>query len=241
MGSKLAVLAAVVGLASTAFADQAAELMKKGIEQYKAGKYSDAAATLQRAYDVDHKPETLFALAQAQRLAGDCTSAAASYHKVISQVSDMNVAKLVQQNLSLCEKDEPKPVATPEPKPEPPAEPAEPKVITRTVVRDTGHTDTLAAALFGVGMLGLGASGGLYLAASSDRDAADHARTLDDHDRLASRASSEQTGMFVAAGVGVAALGYAVFRWTRGSEQPKTDVAIVPTSSGGAVWVSSSW
>ena len=134
------------------------------------------------------------------------------------------------------------PVVKPEPKAELAApEPVEPKVITRTVVRDTGHTDTLAAALFGVGMLGLGASGGLYLAASSDRDAADHARTLDDHDRLASRASSEQTGMFVAAGVGVAALGYAVFRWTRRSEQPKTDVAIVPTSGGGAVWVSSSW
>lgn len=239
MGSKLAVLAAVILLATPAAADNAAELAKKGIDLYKAAKYDEAAKALQKAYDLDSKPETLFALAQAQRLAGDCTSAAANYHKVISQVSDLNVAKLVQQNLLLCEKDEPKPEP---PKVEPKVEPPpEPKIVTRTVVRDVGHTDKLAAMMFGVGMLGLGASGGLYLAASSTRDAADHARTLDDHDRLASRANSEQLGMFVAAGVGVAALGYAVFRWTRGEDAPRADVAVVPTPTGGAVWVRSSW
>jgi tetratricopeptide (TPR) repeat protein len=240
VGSKLAVLAAVVGLSSAAFADTAGELMKKGIEQYKAGKYTEAAATLQRVYDLDHKPETLFALAQAQRLAGDCTSAAANYHKVIAQVSDVNTARLVQQNLSLCEKDEPKPAPPPEPKAEP-AAPPEPQVITKTVVRDRGKTDKLAATMFGVGMLGLGAAGGLYLASSSNADAADNARTLDEHNRLASRASSESTGMVIAAGVGVAALGYAVFRWTRGGETSKTEVAAVPTTSGGAIWVRSSF
>jgi tetratricopeptide (TPR) repeat protein len=240
VGSKLAILAAVIGLATPAAADNAGELMKKGIDLYKAGKYDEAAKALKGAYEADRKPETLFALAQAQRLAGDCTSAAANYHKVIAEVSDMNVAKLVQQNLALCEKDEPK--LPPEPAVAPPPEPApEPKIVTRTVVRDVGHTDRVAAMLFGAGMLGLGASGGLYLAASSTRDAADSARTLDDHDRLASRASSEQVGMVVAAGVGLAAVGYAVFRWTRGGEAGKTDVAIVPTTTGGAVWVSSSW
>lgn len=243
MGSKLALLAAVVGLTSAqnSFADPAAELMKKGIEQYKAGKYTEAATTLQRVYDLDHKPETLFALAQAQRLAGDCTSAAANYHKVIAQVSDVNTAKLVQQNLSLCEKDEPKPEPAPVPKSEPAPPPPPPQIITKTVVRDSGATDKVAATMFGVGMLGLGAAGGLYLASSSNSDAAENARTLDEHNRLASRASSESTGMVIAAGVGVAALGYAVFRWTRGGETSKTEVAAVPTSGGGAIWVSSSF
>lgn len=239
MGSKLAVLAAVIGLCSTAAADKAGDLMKKGIEQYKAAKYDDAAKTLQQAYDLDHKPETLFALAQAQRLAGDCTSAAANYHKVIAEISDVNTAKLVQQNLSLCEKDEPKPEPRPEPKPEA-VPPPEPKVITKTVVRETGHTDMVAAAMFGVGMLGLGAAGGLYVASSSNRDAADNARTLDGHNSLASKADGEQTGMFIAAGVGVAAIGYAVFRWTH-ADAPKADVAIVPTTGGGAVSFSGSW
>lgn len=238
MGSKLAVLAAVIALSSVAAADKAGDLMKKGIDLYKAAKYDDAAKVLQQAYDLDHKPETLFALAQAQRLAGDCTSAAANYHKVIAEMPDVNVGKLVQQNLSLCEKDEPKPA--PEPKVEP-APPPEPRVITKTVVRDTGKTDMVAAAMFGVGMLGLGAAGGLYVASSSNRDAADNARTLDEHNSLASKADGEQTGMFIAAGLGVAAVGYAVFRWTRGPDAPKADVAIVPTSGGGSVSFSGSW
>lgn len=238
MGSKLAVLAAVIALSSTAAADKAGDLMKKGIDLYKAAKYDEAAKVLQQAYDLDHKPETLFALAQAQRLAGDCTSAAANYHKVINEVTDVNTAKLVQQNLSLCEKDEPKPEPTPVPRVEP-APAREPQVITKTVVRETGHTDMVAATLFGAGMLGLGAAGGLYVAASSNRDAADKAHTLDEHDSLASKASGEQVGMFIAAGVGVAAIGYAVFRWTHAPETPS--VAVVPTSGGGAVSVSGSW
>ena len=236
MGSKLAVLAGtVIGLAGAAYADKAGDLMKKGIDQYKTGKYSDAATTLQQAYDLDHKPETLFALAQAQRLAGDCTSAAANYHKVLEQMSDVSTAKLVQQNLALCEKDAPKP--EPKPEPVPVAPPPEPQVITKTVVKETAKTDVVAASLFGVGMLSLGAAGGLYLAASSNADAADKASTLDAHNSLSDKAKSEDVGMIVAAGVGVAAIGYAVFRWTHGSE-PKTEVAAVPTNGGGALWVS---
>lgn len=238
MGSKLAVLAGtVIGLAGAASADRAGDLMKKGIEQYKTGRYSEAAATLQQVYDLDHKPETLFALAQAQRLAGDCTSAAANYHKVLDQMSDLNTAKLVQQNLSLCEKDVPRPEPKPEPAPAPP--PVEPRVVTRTIVKETDKTDVVAASLFGVGMLSLGAAGGLYLAASSNADAADHAATLDAHNSLFNKAKSEDVGMVVAAGVGVAAIGYAVFRWTHGSERGSTtEVAAIPTSGGGAVWVS---
>ncbi|HSN27233.1 MAG TPA: hypothetical protein VLT45_13145 [Kofleriaceae bacterium] len=236
MGSKLAVLAwTVIGLAGAAYADKAGDLMKKGIDQYKAGKYTDAAATLQQAYDLDHKPETLFALAQAQRLSGDCTSAAANYHKVLEQMSDVNTAKLVQQNLALCEKEPPKPEPTPEPAPAPATSP-EPQIVTKTVVKE-GKTDVVAASLFGVGMLSLGAAGGLYLAASSNADAADKASTLDAHNSLADKAKGEDIGMIVAAGVGVAAIGYAVFRWTHGSE-PKTEVAAVPTNGGGALWVS---
>ncbi len=237
MGSKLAVLAwTVVGLAGAAYADKAGDLMKKGIDQYKAGKYTDAAATLQQAYDLDHKPETLFALAQAQRLSGDCTSAAANYHRVLEQMSDVNTAKLVQQNLALCEKDAPKPEPKPEPVAAPTAPAPEPQIVTRTVVKE-GKTDVLAASLFGVGMLSLGAAGGLYLAASSNADAADKAATLDAHNSLSDKAKAEDVGMVVAAGVGVVAIGYAVFRWTHGSE-PKTEVAAVPTSGGGALWVS---
>ena len=141
----------------------------------------------------------------------------------------------MQQNLALCEKSQPNPEPAPQPPPEPAAAPP-PQIITQTVVRDGGTMDKLAATSFGVGMLGLGVAGGLYLAASSNADAANSARTLDEHDRLGSRASSESTGMVIAGAVGVAAIGYAVFRWTRGGETSKTEVAAVPTTTGRRDW-----
>jgi tetratricopeptide (TPR) repeat protein len=242
VGSKLSVLAvAVVALAGTARADHAGDAMKKGVELYKAGKYAEAVPYLEKAHKLDGKPETLFTLAQAQRLAGDCISAAANYHKVIERISDMNVGKLVQQNLALCEPDEPKP----EPKPEQRAEPdndkpaPKPEVIEKTVVRDTGSTDKVAAAMFGGGMLAIGVAGGLYVAASNNADAADRAGSLMDHDLLADRATTQRTIMYVAGGVGVAMMGFAIYRWASGDDRPKTDVAVVPAASGGSVFVTS--
>lgn len=238
MGSKLSVLATVIALGGLAHAGPADDAMKKGIELYKAGKYAEAIPYLDKANNLDPKPDTLFALAQAQRLSGDCVSAAANYHKVIDQVSDMQVGKLVQQNLSLCEPDEPK---QPEPVHEDkPVVEAKPQVVEKTVVHEVEHTDKLAAVMLGGGMLALGAAGGLYVAASSNSDAADLAKSLPDHDSLADKAKTERTMMYVASGVGAVMIGVAIYRWTTGgSDRPKTDVAVVPGAGGGSVFVTS--
>jgi tetratricopeptide (TPR) repeat protein len=255
VGSKLSVLAAAITalalVASPAAADKTGDLMKQGIEAYKAGKYDEAARILAKAYELDQKPETLFALSQAERLSGDCTTAAEHYHKVIEQISDFNVAKLVQQNLSLCEKSPPPPPPKPETatrsnatttgdiKPDSPPPPP-PQVITRTVTRD-GGTDKLTAALLGGGMLAIGVAGGLYLAAGANRDGADKALTLEDHNSLQDKANTEQTASLVAAGVGVALLGVAIYRWSTGSESSSTGVAVVPSRGGGTFALTSRW
>ena len=247
MGSKLTVLAAVICLGGTAVADNPAAL-KKGIELYKAGKYAEARVQIEKAYKADHKPETLFALAQAERLAGDCMAAAAHYKQVISEVSDINVAKLVQQNLLLCEPDEDKPVAKVEPvkkvdEDREPAAAVEPTIVERTVVREERRTDKLGVVMLGGGMLALGAAGGLYVAASSNADAADLARSLPDHDSLADKAKTERTFMYVAAGAGAVMLGVAVFRFATGgsgkAEKSDAGVAVVPNGSGGSLLVTS--
>lgn len=246
MGSKLAILAAVIaiGSASVARADQATELFKQGTEAYKQGNYADASRLLQKAYDLDHNVNTLFALAQAERLLGECKLAVPHYKKVLDEMSDLNVAKLVQQNLSLCEKQDP---SLAEPKPEPKETKSEPQpppqIVTKTVTRDVGHSDKVAATMATLGALALGASGGLYLAASANRDAADKARTLEDHNTLSDRADSDQKMMFVAAGAGVAMLGYAIYRWTSGSSETSSTsaVSIVPTRTGGGVAWTARW
>lgn len=236
-------IAISIVLATThlAAADTASDLIKQGLDQYKAGQYEDARRSLTKAYELDGKPETLFALAQAERLAGDCKAAIPHYRKVIELVPDFNVAKLVQQNLSLCGATEPAPTDDPDAKSDPVAAPP-PTTIVRTEVRPT---DKLAVMLFGIGALSIGSAGGLYLAASANRDAADKARTLGDHDELFDRSKMQTTASAIAAGVGVALITVAVVRWARGDapgDEPSTDgVAVVPLSGGGAISFSSSW
>lgn len=246
MGTKLLACAAlaVAGLTTAAHADPAADAAKKGFEAFKAGKYDEAVKHLKKSYDLDAKPETLYALAQAERLSGDCTSAAAHYHKVIDQMPDLNVSKLVQQNLSLCEKDQPKAEPTPEPAPAPAAATApapEPKIVTKTVVREVSHTDKLAMGMLAGGTLAVGASIGLYLAARSNDDASLKVFNRDDYNSLRDKASTERTAMYVAGVAGVAALGYAVFRYTRHTDAKASEVAVVPTETGGTLWVTGSF
>jgi len=232
VGSKLPVLAAVIAISASARAETPAELTKRGIDLYKAGKFAEAVPVLAKAYDADPKPDTLFPLAQAERQAGDCTAAVGHYKKLLGQISDFNVAKLVQQNLALCEK--PGEPAAPACEATP-GEPAKPVTVTKTVVRN-GGSDKLATGLAVVGTLALGVAGGLAVAAQSSVDASNKANSLDAHNSFADRATLQSGAAIGAAVVGVAAFGYAVFRWT--SHKPAADVAVAPTPGGGAVWVS---
>ena len=241
MGRFLVALGVVIVLAPRV---AAADDLKRGIELYKAGKYAEAATVLAKAYDSDGKPETLFALAQAERLAGDCKSAAPHYHKVLEQVSDLNVAKLVQQQLAQCEKDEPKtepktePAKTEPAKTEPmKAEPAQPQIVTKTVVREVRKSDQLTTSLFATGMLFLGGGAGLLVASLGSQSAADAAYTQTDFNRFQSRADTERVAAIAAGTAGVALITFATVRWMRGGSRAKADVAVVPTSGGGTLVV----
>ena len=248
MGSRLALLAVqlivLAALTREAAADRARDLYKRGIEEYKAQKYEQAVATLKEAYELDPKPDSLFALAQAERLAGRCPEALVHYRKLLAETTDPAVLKAVQSNLDLCGPDP----AQPEPKPAEPERPApEPKVITKTntVVREVRRTDKLATLLFAGGTLGLGAGGGLYLASMNSRDDARRAGTLDDHEKLSDRADLQRIAAIAAGGAGVLMIGVAVVRWaTSGSStstEPKTQVTLAPSSSGALLMLSSGW
>jgi hypothetical protein len=246
MGSKLAILAAQLIVAAAGAREAAADatargLFKQGIDEYKAQKYDASAATLKHAYELDPKPDVLFALAQAERLGGHCPEATAHYKKLLASITDLATAKLVQTNLALCpQPDVEKPPTEPVKRPEPPPPPPPPPII-KTVVREVRHTDVLATMLATGGMLGLGAGGGLYLASRNSQDAADHAGTLGDHERFADRTEKERIASFVAGGAGVVMLGIAVVRWARGGEPTSTEVTVAPTANGPMMVVSSRW
>src|SRR5690606_38392201 len=111
---------------------RARELYRRGIDEYKAKKYAEAAATLKASYELEPKPDALFALAQAERLAGRCPEARAHYRQLLEATTELATAKAVQSNLDLCE-----PEPAPAPARPPPAAPAPPpRTITKTVARD---------------------------------------------------------------------------------------------------------
>lgn len=244
MGSRLAVLAAVHLIAAALLAGEvdanprARELYKRGIEEYKAQKYEAAIATLTSSYELDPKPDALFALAQAERLGGRCPDARLHYKKLLDQTSDVAVAKAVQTNLELCGPEPEKPA--PPPAPERPAAPAPPPV-TKTVVREVRRSDKLATLLLAGGMLGLGSGGAMFLASRNSREDADRALTLDDNVRLHDRADLERTLAIAAGSAGVLMIGVAVVRWATGGEAKQTEVTVAPSARGAMLVLSSGW
>lgn len=248
MGSKLSLLAAeliALGLLvqrdAVADSAKARDLFKQGIEQYKAKDYDKAAATLARSYELDPKPDALFAQAQAERLGGHCREATVHYHQLLETTQDLPTIKAVQANLALCSKEpEPPPVVVAPQKVEAgtPAPPPPPQIITKTVVRDVPHSDTLATVLFAGGMLAVGGGVGLYIASNGALDDAKHARTLDDHETFTDRAKTERTLSFITGGVGLAMITVAIIKWSAGGaseSRPSNEVAVTPTSGGGFV------
>lgn len=242
MGSRLAVLAAVHLIAAALLAGEAdanpraRELYKRGIEEYKAQKYEAAIATLADSYELDPKPDALFALAQAERLGGRCPDARIHYKKLLDQTSDVAVAKAVQTNLELCGPEPEKPAPAPEPE-----QPAIAPPVTKTVVREVRRSDKLATLLLAGGMLGLGSGGAMFLASRNSREDADRALTLDDNVRLHDRADLERITAIVAGGAGVLMIGVAVVRWATDGEAKQTEVTVAPSPSGAMFVVSSGW
>jgi tetratricopeptide (TPR) repeat protein len=248
MGSRLALLAVVqlsaaALLGGDALADsRARELYKRGIEEYKAQQYEDAVATLKESYELEPRPDALFALAQAERLGGRCTEARVHYKKLLDSTSDPATTKAVQSNLDLCGPEPDKPARPAEPEKRPVGTPGAPQKP-RTVVREVRHADKLATLLLAGGMLGVGAGGGLFLAAKNSREDADRAATLDDHVRLSDRSNTLRVASYAAAGAGVLMTAVAVVRWAVGGDD-KTETAqmtLAPSSSGAMLVLSAGW
>jgi len=231
--------AAVLALPALAAADPVDDLMKDGSKAYADGRYDEAIAKLQKAYELSPKPEILFALAQAERLGGHCPAAIRHYKQVLERMTDIDTAKLVQGNISLCEHTEgvdDKPAPVPQPAPAPaPAPP--PKVS----VRVESHTDALAIASAAGGALALGGAFGLYVASGAERDAAAGAPTLAQNRSDNDRADLERGLSYVATAAGVGLVTYAVVRWVKGGAESQTAVGLAPSSHGATFSLARRW
>jgi hypothetical protein len=218
-------------LASPVLADDvtnARALLQQGVELYRAGKYDDAIAALQRSYELDAKLDTLFALAQAERLGGHCPDALVHYNKILETATEPSLAGAVKNNMGLC--------VTAKDRDKHDSHPAPPATV---VITKASRPSPLAMSLVGVGGVLLGTSVGLLIAASNSQDAARTTTTFDEYDRLTRRAGLERGLGYTFAALGVAGVGASVYFMVRKESPPPVSATV--TSQGAAVFVQGRW
>ena len=148
--------------------DDADEAFAAGQERYADGEFEDAAAALQRAYELDDRPLFLYAWAQAERQSGDCAAAVKLYERFLESGATGDEAEAAQANLRTCARQlaESEEASTPaEPPPPPP-----PRVVERPAPTQTDepssrpvawYRDPLGGALLGGGLVATAAGIGL--------------------------------------------------------------------------------
>jgi tetratricopeptide (TPR) repeat protein len=117
----LACLPLLLGLTTLARADSPAEQAKAHLavaqRMFAVQQYDKAIAELQQAYVLDPKPEYLYAIAQAFRLAGDCTKAIRAYEQYLKTNPVASEAEKARANIERCKTAPPPPNAPPTPPP----------------------------------------------------------------------------------------------------------------------------
>jgi len=102
---KLSTLLFVVCLSpSLAFADEASDHIAKATSYYNIQDWQHALDEYKQAYTLDPKPETLWAIAQTQRLAGDCRGAIMTYRAYQRGASTAG-ANAAQEAINKCTAD----------------------------------------------------------------------------------------------------------------------------------------
>ncbi len=197
-------LAALVLLHGVARADLSAPAKAKldvGLVQYNAGHYEAAIVEFEEAYEIDPDPSLLFTWAQAERLAEHCDAAVPRYRQFISSRPSAAAVDLANNGIALCE------VAS---KSTPPACSAERPL--------PWYKDPVGGAVV-AGVVGFGVGIGFLIAASGNRDSADHATTSDVFDTYLERATTDRrVGVtFLAIGVGLVGGGIGYHYWTKRS------------------------
>jgi tetratricopeptide (TPR) repeat protein len=233
----LVTCAVVAALSNTASADRsAADLLKSARQHFDLQEYAQAEADLKEAYRLEPKPEILYALAQAQRMNGECDKAIVSYQNFLRSNPRADQAKLASENVERCKAElAAKPKPTPEPTPEPKPTPEPPKPTPAPTTRTVGvawSSNWAGHVLVGGG---LAAIGGTLLALHAQHaiDNIDSAMFYDDfvsRSKAAGTAKTERIAGIASAGLGGALIvtGIAIY-WLRSAHQEASPtIAISP-------------
>jgi len=243
-----AVLTAALCSVTAATAQQAAprkmtpsarEHLERGLRYFDTQEYGAAIAEFKAGYQAEPHPDFLYALAQAQRLSGNCRDAASAYRSFLRAGPPREEADLARQNLEKCEavlgeeSAPPAPTAsatdTPKPPPlqptalpsAPPKQPPSPPPQEGTAPAPF-YTDVLGDVLCGVGVVGLLVGGSLWGVALERASSADEG-TFEEYEADADAATDLRAGAVVAAALGTGFFAAGIIRFaTRPAPRSKT-------------------
>jgi tetratricopeptide (TPR) repeat protein len=232
--SALLLVSANAANADRKISDAAKLELERGEARYRQKDYAGAITAFDAGYALDPQPIFLYDKAQAQRLAGDCTSAIETYQAFLATKPPEQEAVRARKNIASCEATLPPPVEQePAVASEPAPVQAQPEPIAAVVQREqrAWWSDGVGMTLVTTGVIGLGVGAGFAVAASSaahdTANAFDTGEWSDAHDRW----SRNRLVAGIALGAGATLLVTGVLRLSLRDR----GVAVTPAGNDGAM------
>ncbi len=216
--------------------DKAQPHIAKAMQAHKAGKFAEALAELQIAYELEPRPELLFALGQVNVKLDRCDDAIAYYEKYLATGPSSQPASDTREAIDVCKA---KQAAAHPPPPPPPSDspylPGGEHAATRSK-RAPWYTDKLGDALVAGGVAAGMIGYVLYTGARGNLDDAEAAPDLPHYQDLVDSAHSKRTWSVVLVGGGVALFSLGVAHYMLHDRHTETrGIGVVPTTRGGLV------
>lgn len=182
---------------------KAKEFFDRGTVQYNLQDYVQAAKEYRAGYQIDPRPVFLWAIAQSQRLSGDCEAATKSYNAFLRSGPSATGTAAAQEQIAVCKVQLEKQRAAAAQTAVTAAPPLAVTAAPAPPVHTAWYGDTLGQVLFWSGLVALGAGGGLLVKGNSTASTVNAAGTYDAY--AADRASAplqQRLGVGLLAGGG---------------------------------------
>lgn len=219
---KCLIVVAVLGGAQTALAD---DHLERGLEHYAAGDYELAIDEFVAGYEIDPQPELLFALAQAERLSGDCASARVYYGEFLDTEPTEAQRAAAQMHIDACDD-----ALESTPALEREVLELEPDPVEQVAPRRWFH-DIVGDVMLGAGILTALISVRLHGQAADARDLAEASGDYDEYAMYRDRALGRRNWALGTFAVGAGLVGGAIYRFVW-ADRGESDLAVGPSSDG---------
>jgi len=247
---------------SAAITDRVDTHLQRGIEFYAEKQYELAIVEFRAGFAIDPRAEFLFALAQAERLSGDCPTAIVYYNRFLETQPTANQDEAARVNMKRCTRalesgpggpplratDSALAEAEAASSPAPPPVPEASLAVELPRRADDGagpwYRDAVGTSLAAGSLAGLGLGVGFWVAKGSAEEAAADAEGYQDYVAHIDRAKRNRTLALLGVSTGAALAGVAIYRFvtrTRKSERQRAALLAGPTSGGAFAGIAGSF